>query len=217
MGSIKFILAFATIAVSVSWGFAQGDIPTARPIIKGAEPNKGVQKAKSGTLLKMPSILSDQLIKDPTGLDMLQQKTLKSAGFDLVIDPKIAQTEKADSNRITGDVYLGDVTTHSNVIGIAMRDHGEIDGDRILILVNDQVVEYNALLSGRFKQLEVPLKEGFNTVEFKALNQGYVGLNTAQVLAIDEEGKVIHNNNWMLSTGATAKIVIVKKPDLPNQ
>jgi hypothetical protein len=213
VGSSKFILAFAMIAISVSWGFAQGDIPTARPIIKGAEPNKGVQKANTGTLLKMPSILSDGLIKDPEGPDMLQQKNLKSAGFD----PKIAQTEKADSNRITGDVYLGDVTTHSNVIGIAMRDHGEIDGDRILIVVNDQVVEYNALLSGRFKQLEVPLKEGFNTVEFKALNQGYVGLNTAQVLAVDEEGKVIHNNNWMLSTGATAKIVIVKKPDLPNQ
>lgn len=216
MGNLKLILFIATLTISVSWANAQGDLPTTRPIINGAEPNKGVQKAASGSLLKMPSMLSDGLIKDPQGPDMLQENKLKSAGFDLVIDPRVAQTENANANRVTGDVYLGDVSTRGEFVGIAMRDHGEIDGDRILIIVNDQIVEYNALLSGRFMKIDVPLKEGFNTVEFKALNQGYVGLNTAQVIAIDENGEVIHNNNWMLSTGATAKIVIVKKPKLNN-
>ncbi len=216
MGNLKFILFIATLTISVSWATAQGDIPTARPIIKGAKPDKGVQKAASGSLLKMPSILSDGLIKDSTGPEMLQENKLKSAGFDLVIDPRVAQTENANANRATGDVYLGDVSTRGEFVGIAMRDHGEVDGDRILIIVNDQIVEYNVLLSGRFIKLDIPLKDGFNTIEFKALNQGYVGLNTAQVIAVDENGEVIHNNNWMLSTGATAKIVIVKKPKLDD-
>lgn len=216
MGNLKFILFIATLTISVSWATAQGDIPTARPIIKGAKPDKGVQKAASGSLLKMPSILSDGLIKDSTGPEMLQENKLKSAGFDLVIDPRVAQTENANANRATGDVYLGDVSTRGEFVGIAMRDHGEVDGDRILIIVNDQIVEYNVLLSGRFIKLDIPLKDGFNTIEFKALNEGYVGLNTAQVIAVDENGEVIHNNNWMLSTGATAKIVIVKKPKLDD-
>ena len=216
MGNLKFILFIATLTISVSWATAQGDIPTARPIIKGAKPDKGVQKAPSGSLLKMPSILSDGLIKDSTGPEMLQENNLKSAGFDLVIDPRVAQTENANANRATGDVYLGDVSTRGEFVGIAMRDHGEVDGDRILIIVNDQIVEYNVLLSGRFIKLDIPLKDGFNTIEFKALNEGYVGLNTAQVIAVDENGEVIHNNNWMLSTGATAKIVIVKKPKLDD-
>ena len=216
MGNLKFILFIATLTISVSWATAQGDIPTARPIIKGAKPDKGVQKAASGSLLKMPSILSDGLIKDSTGPEMLQENKLKSAGFDLVIDPRVAQTENANANRATGDVYIGDVSTRGEFVGIAMRDHGEVDGDRILIIVNDQIVEYNVLLSGRFIKLDIPLKDGFNTIEFKALNQGYVGLNTAQVIAVDENGEVIHNNNWMLSTGATAKIVIVKKPKLDD-
>ena len=216
MGNLKFILFIATLTISVSWATAQVDIPTARPIIKGAKPDKGVQKAASGSLLKMPSILSDGLIKDSTGPEMLQENKLKSAGFDLVIDPRVAQTENANANRATGDVYLGDVSTRGEFVGIAMRDHGEVYGDRILIIVNDQIVEYNVLLSGRFIKLDIPLKDGFNTIEFKALNQGYVGLNTAQVIAVDENGEVIHNNNWMLSTGATAKIVIVKKPKLDD-
>ncbi len=214
MGNLKFILVFAVLTISVSWATAQGDLPTARPIIKGAEPNKGIQKAASGSLLKMPSVLSDGLMKDSKGPEMLQDNKLKSAGFDLVIDPRVAQSENANANRATGDVYLGDVSTRGEFVGIAIRDHGEIDGDRILIIVNDQIVEYNVLLSGRFVKLDIPLKDGFNTIEFKALNQGYVGLNTAQVIAVDENGEVIHNNNWMLSTGATAKIVIVKKPKL---
>ena len=216
MGNLKFILFIATLTISVSWATAQGDIPTARPIIKGAKPDKGVKKAGSGSLLNMPSILSDGLIKDSTGPEMLQDNKLKSAGFDLVIDPRVAQTENANANRATGDVYLGDVSTRGEFVGIAMRDHGEVDGDRILIIVNDQIVEYNVLLSGRFIKLDIPLKDGFNTIEFKALNEGYVGLNTAQVIAVDENGEVIHNNNWMLSTGATAKIVIVKKPKLDD-
>jgi hypothetical protein len=214
VGNLKFILVFAVLTISVSWATAQGDLPTARPIIKGAEPNKGIQKAASGSLLKMPSVLSDGLMKDSKGPEMLQDNKLKSAGFDLVIDPRVAQSENANANRATGDVYLGDVSTRGEFVGIAIRDHGEIDGDRILIIVNDQIVEYNVLLSGRFVKLDIPLKDGFNTIEFKALNQGYVGLNTAQVIAVDENGEVIHNNNWMLSTGATAKIVIVKKPKL---
>jgi hypothetical protein len=84
----------------------------------------------------------------------------------------------------------------------------------VLILVNDVVVEYNALLSGRFQRINVELKEGFNTVEFRALNQGYAGLNTAQLLVLDENGEALKNQSWYLSTGSTAKVIIVKKPTL---
>ncbi len=113
-------------------------------------------------------------------------------------------------------MYLGDVKTSADNVGIAIRDHGEIDGDRVLILVNEVVVEYNALLSGRFQKLNVALKEGFNTIEFRALNQGYAGLNTAQLLVLDDKGEAIKNQSWYLATGSTAKIIVVKTPTLED-
>jgi hypothetical protein len=191
-----------------------GDLPKAKPIIKGQNPNLGVTPSTRGTLLRMPSVLDSSLTRPKDGPQLLEQSRLKDAGFDLVIDPKIALAENANSNIARGDMYLGDVNTTGKQVGIAIRDHGEIDGDRVLILVNDVVVEYNALLSGRFQRINVELKEGFNTVEFRALNQGYAGLNTAQLLVLDENGEALKNQSWYLSTGSTAKVIIVKKPTL---
>ena len=78
------------------------------------------------------------------------------------------------------------------------------------IYLNGVVVEPNILLSGSFKGVNVDLTEGFNRVEFEALNQGSSGPNTAQVVITDDEGNVIHNNRWNLSTGSKASMIVVK-------
>ena len=207
-----FFIGFVILSLNIQ---AQiGDLPKARPIIKGQNPYLGVKKNSTGTLLRMPSVLDSSLTKPKSGPQLIDQSSLKDAGFDLVIDPKIALAENANSNLARGDMYLGDIKTSADHVGIAIRDHGEIDGDRVLILVNEVVVEYNALLSGRFQRLNVELKDGFNAIEFKALNQGYAGLNTAQLLVLDENGEAIKNQSWYLATGSTAKIIVVKTPTL---
>ena len=92
------------------------------------------------------------------------------------------------------------------------RDHEYVDGDRVKIYVNGQVVEYNMLLSGSFKGINIDLSEGFNRLDFEALNQGSSGPNTAQVVVTDESGKVLHNNRWNLSTGSKASLIVIKEP-----
>jgi len=213
---VKQLFFVGFVILSLNLQAQIGDLPKARPIIKGQNPNLGVKNDSKGTLLRMPSVLDSSLTKPKSGPQLIDQSNLKDAGFDLVIDPKIALAENANTNLARGDMYLGDIKTSADNIGIAIRDHGEIDGDRVLILVNEVIVEYNALLSGRFQKLNVALKEGFNTIEFRALNQGYAGLNTAQLLVLDDKGEAIKNQSWYLATGSTAKIIVVKTPTLED-
>jgi hypothetical protein len=98
-------------------------------------------------------------------------------------------------------------------VGIVCRDHEYVDGDRIKIYLNGEVVEYNLLLTGSFKGINIDLVNGFNRIEFEALNQGSSGPNTAQVVVANEKGEVIHNNRWNLSTGSKASLIIVKEDE----
>ncbi|WP_222981883.1 hypothetical protein [Flagellimonas meishanensis] len=192
---------------------SQGDISTTRPLQIGDNNNLDVKASDQGTLLRMPSVIDENLTSkdDKPGVKMLPDKELVQAGHDLVIDPKVGEKEKKSSNEHYGDQYLGDVKTSSRFVGVVCRDHEYVDGDRIKIYLNGEVVEYNVLLSGSFKGVNIDLTEGFNRIEFEALNQGSSGPNTAQVVVADEKGQVIHNNRWNLSTGSKASLIIVKE------
>ena len=50
-----------------------------------------------------------------------------------------------------------------------------------------------------------------NKFDFKALNQGSSGPNTAELRVFDEEQKLLSSNQWNLSTGATATFIVVKQ------
>ncbi|GAB4509525.1 MULTISPECIES: hypothetical protein [Flavobacteriaceae] len=194
---------------------AQGDIPTTRPLKIGDNNKLDVKTSNQGTLLRMPSVLDESLTSknEKPGVQMLPDRQLVQAGHDMVIDPKIKEKKEKGSNEYFGDQYLGDFTTKAKFVGIVARDHEYVDGDRIKIYVNGEVVEYNLLLDGSFKGLNLDLVEGFNRVEFEALNQGSSGPNTAQVVVTDDKGVVIHNNRWNLSTGSKASLIIVKEED----
>ncbi|MFN3138645.1 MAG: hypothetical protein ACE37L_13215 [Allomuricauda sp.] len=194
---------------------AQGDIPTTRPLKIGNNNKLDVKTSNQGTLLRMPSVLDESLTSknEKPGVQMLPDRQLVQAGHDMVIDPKIKEKKEKGSNEYFGDQYLGDFTTKAKFVGIVARDHEYVDGDRIKIYVNGEVVEYNLLLDGSFKGLNLDLVEGFNRVEFEALNQGSSGPNTAQVVVTDDKGVVIHNNRWNLSTGSKASLIIVKEED----
>ncbi len=204
-------LILLIVASQHTW--AQGDMPLTRPIEIGTNNNLDFKSSNnSGSLLKIPSVIDKNLIsKEEKKPSMMPNTSLKQAGFDLEIDTNIAVSERNNSQLPAGDMYLGDFKTRDSIVGIAFRDHGEIDGDRIMIVVNDEIVSYNTLLSGSYKTLQIKLKEGFNSVEFRALNQGYAGLNTAQLVALNKENEILMGNNWFLSTGSKANMMIYKE------
>ena len=207
---LLFFFMLGLIAVQ-----AQGDIPTTRPLKIGERNNLDIKSSNQGTSLRIPSVIDNNLTSknEKPGVKMLPDKQLLQAGHDLVIDPKVGEKEKKGSNKHFGDQYLGDIKTNAKFIGIVCRDHEYVDGDRVRIYLNGEIVEPNILLSGSFKGVNIDLSKGFNRIDFEALNQGSSGPNTAQVVIANEKGEVIHNNRWNLSTGSKASLIVVKEEE----
>ncbi|WOD43279.1 hypothetical protein [Hwangdonia lutea] len=111
----------------------------------------------------------------------------------------------------TTDQYFGDFKTKSKFVRVVYRDFGLQDGDYIRVLVNDEIIEYRVLLTNSTKGFRLDLKEGFNKIDFLALNEGYSMPNTAEFHVIDDKGNVIAGNQWNLSTGVKATIIVVKE------
>jgi len=111
----------------------------------------------------------------------------------------------------TTNQFLGDFETDSKFVNIVYRDHEYFDGDRIRVYYNDDVIERNILLENQYKGFKLNLKEGFNKIDFQALNQGTSGPNTAEFQVMDDNGVIISSNQWNLATGVKATIVFVKE------
>lgn len=196
---------------------AQSDIPKTKPLKIEAENNLDIKSSPNkGTALNMPSILdkkSNINFKDSMNqrnIKMLPDTELKQAGHDLKIDPKVGEKEKGSSGKHYGDMYLGDVKSNGKFVGIVCRDHEYVDGDRVRIFANGNVIDPNMYLTGSFKGVNLNLEKGFNRLDFEALNQGSSGPNTAQVDVYDDQGQLIYSNKWLLSTGSKASLIIVK-------
>ncbi len=124
--------------------------------------------------------------------------------------PKWFEKEKGSENASKGDVFLGRFKSKSKFAELMYRDHGFIDGDIIKILINGDVVVPRAYLLGSFKRILIDLTPGLNTIEIQALNEGKSMPNTAEFIVIDDMGEVITHNQWNLTTGDTANLVIEK-------
>ena len=109
------------------------------------------------------------------------------------------------------DFNLGFLETDSNYIIIKCRDHEYIDGDRIRLMINGSIIYSNITLSSNFYIVDIDLKDGYNNIEFIALNEGEASPNTAQLVVYDEFGKLLSNKKWLISTGYKATLGVYKK------
>ena len=109
------------------------------------------------------------------------------------------------------DFNLGFLETDSNYIIIKCRDHEYIDGDRIRLMIDGSIIYSNITLSSNFYIVDIDLKDGYNNIEFVALNEGEASPNTAQLVVYDEFGKLLSNKKWLISTGYKATLGVYKK------
>ncbi|MBL6591928.1 MAG: hypothetical protein ISQ41_01495 [Flavobacteriaceae bacterium] len=126
------------------------------------------------------------------------------------VKKRLNKEKEKNPNQYTGDSYLGDLKTSSDYANILCRDFEYVDGDRVSILVNDQIVIQNLTLNSTFRGINLKLGEGFNKIDFIALNQGDSGPNTAELRIYDDNEILISSNQWNLATGAKATLIIVK-------
>lgn len=146
-------------------------------------------------------------LEEPEGIDIDKKSNLVDAGEALEKrwkDKEIKESYKKDQ-------YLGDFNTKGSFLSIECRDHQYVDGDRVRVIVNDEVVDASITLGASYRGINIDLKPGFNKIDFLALNQGTSGPNTAQFRVFDSKGILISSNEWNLTTGVKATIIVVKE------
>lgn len=110
------------------------------------------------------------------------------------------------------NISLGDFKTKSEYFIVKFRDFGAIDGDLVKVSSNDYVIKDQILLDSNFQQVKINLAQGFNKLDFEALNIGTLGGNTAEIQVYDDKGALITNDYWdNLAAGFKASIIVTKE------
>tara|TARA_B100001989_G_scaffold91570_1_gene63751 strand:+ start:65 stop:685 length:621 start_codon:yes stop_codon:yes gene_type:complete len=201
------------------FGYSFSQIET-KPLEKKIEIDK-----KSNSILKLPEnnlpdyLKKDFFTNDPASKDSKGfENNIQMENEEAFINPGDAYLKKLNSNKSEGsapkfkaDQYLGDFISSTENVRIVFRDHQEPDGDRVQIRFNDDIIYPNILLTQRYKKMDIKLLEGFNKIDFVALNQGESGPNTAEVRVYDDDGNVMMSNLWNLATGSKATFIVVKQ------
>ncbi len=178
----------------------------------------------STTGFEMPAIKKPTLTKNAqpntpnnSTLGVEQPKELDLKNGDGLMEyntnktPKYFTQDKEEKPEYGKDQYLGDFKTKGNKATIMYRDHEYVDGDRIRVYVNGDIVIANTMLEGSFRGFDLPLQSGFNKIDFEALNQGSSGPNTAQLQIYDDAGNLLASYEWNLLTGNKATAIVVKE------
>ncbi|AIY12242.1 hypothetical protein [Cellulophaga baltica] len=215
---MKRLFFFACCSLLFQAGFSQEGVIKAQPIkIESKNPTdlKLIPEQKTNLSLNMPDLLGkqeDSNTKDSLEpkISMLPTKDLVQAGKDLKLNPKFGENSGQSQGKHFPNMYLGDIKNNGKFIGIVCRDHEYVDGDLVSISVNGEVVDPKLFLTGAFKGVNVDLKQGFNRIEFKALNEGSSSPNTAQINVYDDQGKLLYANQWNLSAGSVATFIVTK-------
>jgi hypothetical protein len=169
--------------------------------------------------LKQPSLTNlDPSLKPNSDIDISEEedKVDFTQGDGLMdytsnIVPKAFKQDKKAEEKFGRDQFLGNVATSGGFVMIKYRDHEYVDGDRIRVYANGDVVKSDITLGGSFKGFTLTLQEGNNQIIFQALNQGSSGPNTAELHVYNDKGQLISAAEWNLLTGNKAAIDVLKQ------
>lgn len=127
-----------------------------------------------------------------------------------VLVQKFWNGQDVSENKFKTSLELGRYETNTSRIRIVCRDHSYVDGDRVKLYVNEQVIRRSITLEGGYFIIDVNLKEGFNRIDIEALNQGSSGPNTAEFKVFDDNGNLLAAREWNILTGYIATMVVMK-------
>lgn len=225
-------LYILTICFSIGLN-AQIDNESVKTIdFSGLSNNKKVDKfdendiKKEITLPKTPNFTSPKSftgLNYKTKIDIENFGTLNPIKMEFGVAPTVhkhltseqpnyLKKEKGISAFFQRDQKLGDLFTKSDFLIIRFRDYGQVDGDIVRLIINDEVRVHRAILGSSYSEIKIDLtKPGFYKIDFMALNMGRFAPNTAQLKIIDDKFEQILNEQWALSTGFKATAVVIKE------
>jgi hypothetical protein len=169
-----------------------------------------LEKKENPFLKKLEDKNKKNFFPDANVKDKKPERFINSNDFYLSrLNRKETESNK-NINKFKVDQFLGEIKNDGEYVNIILRDHEYPDGDLIKVEVNESVVMPAILLTEKAKGFKLDLKNGFNVVDFIALNQGSSGPNTAEIIVYDDQGKLVGTNRWNLATGVKATYIIYK-------
>lgn len=215
MYRITFIIVLIS---SFLWGNTQPETVQETLRIKAKDLTKKDQNSTQLFNLSPVRGLTNKNVKITMGIPPIDGFAKKERGITTqrdVVDPTwdVKQQfveNQVDVSKYNKDYYLGDIATKSKYIRLICRDHEYEDGDRIKLILNKATIHPNIVLRNAGYVIDIDLKQGLNTIEFYALNEGASSPNTAELKVIDENGITISSGQWLLTTGYKARLIVLR-------
>jgi len=126
-----------------------------------------------------------------------------------IIGKKYFNNKDVTHTKLKSNYSLGTVKSTTKTVKVECRDYSYVDGDRIRIFLNEQVVSDNIGLKGNYYVHYITLEKGYNRIDFQAINQGLSGPNTAELNLYDANGNLISSKEWALGTGQNATLGVI--------
>ncbi|HLV62426.1 hypothetical protein [Galbibacter sp.] len=223
-GMRLYCCLFVLLIGSIAYG--QGELPNTPIELEGLDPviteNPEAEEPIPLDIEAQPDVKAPEVPENPnkSALEMANKEVNLMESNEAFLNPGDRFVKKMNKNYRTRDgekvgatttQYFGEFRTKSKTVKIMARDHGNVDGDRVNIIINDRVVVPNVLLQGNFRGFYFELEKGFNKIEFRALNEGAYTPNTAQFAVFDDQGNEISSNEWNLATNVKASLMIIKE------
>ncbi|UMB60450.1 hypothetical protein MHL31_15380 [Lutibacter sp. A80] len=222
--SLKIFFSFLLINTVINTAFAQADTTKIKKF------DNEINTTRSTNQLKAKSFGSKVSTNNQLDLNINKQvntaainKQLNSAkpnnnsNFLMenlpenkdIIGKKYFKNKDVTHTKLNSTFSLGTVKSTTKRVKVECRDYSYVDGDRIRIFVNEQLVSDNIGLKGNYYVYYIDLEEGYNRVDFQAINQGLSGPNTAELNLYDANGNLISSKEWALATGQNATLGVI--------
>lgn len=224
MKHFLFLFLFLVLAFK---GNAQAEFgPKFKPIPPAKFP--AAPKKKVIPPAELPKIEQPNVFNSPENPNKASTSMTKSNDVDMFPKEKFINVGEEYLKKMQKDVDktlnennmpllrrnfdFGQINTKSKYVIVRVRDFIYVDGDLLRIYQNATILKEQVFLGDSFTDIKILLGEGFNKLDFEALNTGTSGGNTAEIIIIDDQKKVLSKNYWdNLATGFKGTILLVKE------
>jgi hypothetical protein len=231
-----FILLFTAVTVSAQTEFGTKFRPIAAPKFSAKPKKTPIPQIKDPQAdnsdipsIKTPNVFDNTSITPKSQLQVGQEKSKFTMSTETDFanpgDRYVAKMEKdldktlrdeglreGRGELVKKNISLGEFKTKSQYFIVKFRDFGAIDGDLVRVSSNDVVIRDQIFLDSNFKDVKIVLSNGFNKLDFEALNIGTLGGNTAEIQVYDDKGQLVTNDYWNnLAAGFKASIIVTKE------
>ncbi|NNC69226.1 MAG: hypothetical protein HKN90_00190 [Flavobacteriaceae bacterium] len=220
--TITYIILVMSFYFGLSIGYAQNDTikknNSFKPLFDSRNGADGIQIGKEIEINpifrlnqkpQLPLKGFDYYLNLGQSKSKMRSLASNSVDDDILVK-KFFNGKDVSTTKVESHTSLGTFEGSTKFVRIEFRDHGLVDGDRVRIYLNNNVVQPNITLVGISAFIELKMNKGYNRIDFSALNQGAVGPNTAAFLVYDDQGKLITAQAWNLATSQNATLGIIR-------